>query len=368
MNPVISKFAEEDNVLKFTINGINVSFANALRRIILSEVPTLVFRTTPYEKCLATFDINTSRLNNELIKQRLSCIPIHITDVDFPYKDYQMEVNKKNDSDAVDYVTTADFKMKNIVTGTYMPKSETDKIFPPNPLTGQHIDFVRLRPRISADIDGEQLKLSCKLDIGTAQQDSTFNIASTCAYGNSPDPAKIKSEWLKKAAELSKAGSTPAEIDFLHKDWLLLDAKRIFLADSFDFTVEPVGQFTNISIVYKATQIMINKLNKFKMTMESEPGLIAKSASTIDNGFDITIPNEGYTLGKAIEFVLYNNHYGKSLTYCGFIKQHPHIDICKIRLGFKEPMDVATVISYLTNAADEAIKVFEPIASAFREK
>lgn len=368
MEPVISKLSEEHNELKFTVNGINVSFANALRRIILSEIPTLVFRTTPHDKCLATFDINTSRLNNELIKQRLSCIPIHVTDVDFPYKDYILEVNKKNESDAIDFVTTADFKLKNIVTNTYMSKAETDKIFPPNPLTGQYIDFVRLRPRISADIDGEQLKLSCKLDIGTAQQDSAFNVVATCAYGNSPDTAKIKSEWTKKASELSKSGSTPGEIEFQHKDWLLLDSKRIFIPDSFDFIIESVGPFTNMSIVYKAIQIMLKKLTKFKMTMETEHGLIAKTESTIENGFDITIPNEGYTLGKAIEFVLYNNHYGKSVTYCGFIKPHPHIDVCRIRLGFKEPIDTASVINYLTNAADETIKVFETMALAFREK
>lgn len=368
MDPVISKLSEEANELKFTINGINVSFANALRRIILSEIPILVFRTTPHDKCLATFDINTSRLNNELIKQRLSCIPIHVTDVDFPFQDFQMEVNKKNDSDAIEYVTTADFTMKNIVTGTYLSKAETDKIFPPHHLTGSYIDFVRLRPRISSEIDGEHLKMSCKLDIGSAQQDSSFNVVSTCAYGNTPDAAKIKTEWTKKATELSKAGTTAAEIEFLHKDWLLLDAKRLFITDSFDFTIETVGQFTNMSIVYKATQIMLKKLLKFKMTMESEPGLIAKTTTTIENGFDITIVNEGYTLGKAIEFVLYNNHYGKALTYCGFIKPHPHIDICKLRLGFKEQIDTAAVVSFLTNAADETIKVFETLAIAFKEK
>ena len=59
MDPIISKLSEENNELKFTVNGINVSFANAFRRIILSEIPTIVFRTTPYEKCLATFYINT---------------------------------------------------------------------------------------------------------------------------------------------------------------------------------------------------------------------------------------------------------------------------------------------------------------------
>ena len=368
MDPVISKLSEENNELKFTVNGINVSFANALRRIVLSEIPTVVFRTTPHEKCLATFDINTSRLNNELIKQRLSCIPLHITDVDFPFQDFQMEVSKKNESDAIEFVTTEDFKLKNIVTGTYLSKAETDKIFPPNPLTGEYIDFVRLRPRISAEIDGEQLKLSCKLDVGTAQQDSAFNVTATCAYGNTPDPAKIKSEWTKKATELSKAGSSASEIEFLHKDWLLLDAKRIFLADSFDFTIETVGPFTNMSIVFKATHLMIKKLQNFKFTIETEQGLIAKTSSTIENGFDITIPNEGYTLGKVIEFVFYHVHFGKSVTYCGFLKPHPHIDICKLRIGFKEQTEVAAVVSYLTNAADEAIKVFETLAVSFQQK
>jgi DNA-directed RNA polymerase alpha subunit len=368
MDPVVSKLSEENNVLKFTVNGINVSFANAIRRIILSEIPTLVFRTTPHEKCLATFDINTSRLNNELVKQRLSCIPIHVTDVDFPYKDYQIEVNKKNESDAIDYVTTADFKVKNISTGAYLPKAETEKMFPPNRLTGDYIDFVRLRPRISPEIDGEQLKMSCLLDVGTAQQDSSFNITATCSYGNTPDPVKIKDEWTKKSTELNKSGTTASEIEFLRKDWLLLDAKRLTIADSFDFTLETVGPFNNMAIVYKAVNIMLKKLIKFKNTMETEQGLVSKTSTTIENGFDITIPNEGYTLGKAIEFVLYNNHYGKSLTYCGFIKPHPHIDMCKIRLGFKENMDVANVISYLTNAADEAIKVFEKLNIIFTEK
>jgi len=368
MEPVISKLSEEANVLKFTVNGLNVSFANGLRRIILAEIPTVVFRTAPHEKCLATFDINTSRLNNELIKQRLSCIPIHITDVDFPYKDYQMEVNKKNEGDAIDFVTTADFKLKNTVTGTYLSEAETSKIFPPNPLTGQHIDFVRLRPRISADIDGEQLKMSCLLDIGKAEEDSSFNVVATCAFGHSPDTAKIKSEWTKKATELSKGGSSAADIEFLHKDWLLLDAKRLTLLDSFDFTIESVGPFTNMAIVYKALHIMLNKLKKFKMTMETEPGLIAKTGTTIENGFDITLPNEGYTLGKVIEFVLYNNHYGKALTYCGFTKPHPHIDMSKIRLGFKEPLEVASAVSYLLNAADEAIKVFMKMEEVFKEK
>ena len=89
--PAISNLSEEDETLRFTISNINVSLANSIRRIILAEIPTLVFRTTPYKENKSTIYSNTSRLNNELIKQRLSCIPIHISDTDFPYQDYMVE-------------------------------------------------------------------------------------------------------------------------------------------------------------------------------------------------------------------------------------------------------------------------------------
>ena len=36
--------------------------------------------------------INTTKHNNEIVKQRLSCIPIHITDDDFPLDTYELIV------------------------------------------------------------------------------------------------------------------------------------------------------------------------------------------------------------------------------------------------------------------------------------
>ena len=219
MNPIVSQLSQEESYLKFTLSGVNVSVANALRRIILAEIPTVVFRTTPHDKNLAVFEKNTSRLNNELIKQRLSCIPIHITDVDFQFQNYLLEVNKKNESDIIEYVTTADFKIKDINTDTYLTDAVMKQLFPPDKITGDYIDFVRLRPRISADIEGEQLKMSCKFDIGWAAQDSAFNVVATCAYANTPDPVKIRDAWALKEAELKKTGMTADDLEFTKKDW-----------------------------------------------------------------------------------------------------------------------------------------------------
>ena len=365
MNPVVEINSEDQNILTFKLSGVDTSLANAIRRIILSEIPTPVFRTSGENKKVSWL-INTTRMNNELIGQRLSCVPIHIKDTDFPIETILVEVNKKNDSDIIDYVTTGDFKIKDIKTDKYLTEAATRKIFPPNRLTGDFIDLCRLRPRISDDIAGEHLKFTCLLDIGTAQQDNAFNVAATCSYGFTLDDVKIKKLLNEKKTELSKTEMTKEDIEFSLKDWMLLEAKRNFIQNSFDFVIETVGPFSNSAIVYKACDIMINKLRKFQNTMNNQQDLISISNTTIVNGYDVTIPNEGYTLGKVIEYVLYSKYYCSVLTYCGFQKPHPHIDICKIRLGFKDPIEISNIVTYLIDVAEDSIKVYEKIMGSFK--
>ena len=59
MNPLIDDISEEDNTLTFQIKNINASCINSLRRVILSEIPCVVFETTPYEKNQANIEMNT---------------------------------------------------------------------------------------------------------------------------------------------------------------------------------------------------------------------------------------------------------------------------------------------------------------------
>jgi DNA-directed RNA polymerase II subunit RPB3 len=179
MDISITNIVDENGELKFTLENANVSLANAIRRVILANIPIIVFRTTPYEKNDAEFLINTTRFNNEILKQRLSCIPIHIDDMDTPIEDYLLEVDMKNDTDNIIFVTTADFKIKNIKTDKYLNDNVLKNIFPPDQITGEYIDFARLRPKISETIDGEHLKFNCKFSKGIAKENNSFNCVST---------------------------------------------------------------------------------------------------------------------------------------------------------------------------------------------
>jgi DNA-directed RNA polymerase alpha subunit len=44
----IADFKEEEGILTFTIYNTDVSYVNALRRTILSDIPIVVFKTIPY--------------------------------------------------------------------------------------------------------------------------------------------------------------------------------------------------------------------------------------------------------------------------------------------------------------------------------
>lgn len=49
MNPSLTNISNEDNnTLKFTLSGVNVSLANALRRTILSDIPIVSIYTQTY--------------------------------------------------------------------------------------------------------------------------------------------------------------------------------------------------------------------------------------------------------------------------------------------------------------------------------
>ena len=50
MAPNIVNQIEDKGILKFTIQDINVSFVNAIRRCILSEISIVVFKTFPHSE------------------------------------------------------------------------------------------------------------------------------------------------------------------------------------------------------------------------------------------------------------------------------------------------------------------------------
>ena len=367
MLPIVKKNDEKNGILTFTLSGVNVSLANSIRRTILSDIPTVVFKTTPYSENKFKFIINTTRLNNEILKQRLSCIPIHIKDLETPLSDYLLEVNVENLTDTIQYVTTQDFKVKNIKTGEYLKSNDNEAIFPKNQITNTYIDFARLRPRISDEIVGEKLSLTCEFSIATAKTDYMFNVVSTCSYGYTLDNVNIEKELEKKIQKWKDMDLSKDEIHFEKENWKLLEAKRIVKENSFDFIIESVGVYDNKDIVKKSCFILIDKLKKLDVSIDTDELSILDSENTMKNCYDIILENEDYTIGKVIEYMLYSKFFEdmKILTFCGFKKMHPHDTDSIVRVAYREPVDKSIIKQNLKSCINDLIKLYQIISDKF---
>jgi hypothetical protein len=354
MNPTITNIKNLGDTLTFTLSGVNVSVANAIRRTIISDIPSHVFITSPYEANKANILVNTSRFNNEILKQRLSCIPIHIKVADnFPYQNYQLELNVENKGDATMYVTTNDF----VVRDKQLNKILDDKsIFPANEY-GQYIDFVRLRPKLSDEIPGEHIQLTCDFDVSTGKQDGMFTAVSTCAYGNTIDLKAQDSVIAKKQQEWKNEGKS---IDFETKNWLLLDGQRLYKPDSFDFVIQTVGVYDNDEMFDKACQLIMERL-----VFDDTKMLVSPSLNTMANSYDVLLKNDDYTIGKLIECIMYFKYFDnpdtKLLSYCGFKKLHPHDADSILRVAYLVPTVDSTVKGHLTEAINEAKQLIKKI-------
>jgi len=403
--PIISQHNNnKESSLTFTLENCDVSVANAIRRIIVSDINQYVFRTFPHSENRAEFTVNTTRLHNEILKQRLGCIPIHhlhqLDGFANEYKNYVVEVDVKNETDTIRYVTTEDFKVKKAkaiekksgdadddVVYQYLPEATVRKIFPPDVISGEYIEFARLLPNLSSSNSnsGEALAFTCTLEISNAKFDGMYNVAHTCAYSCTPDTKEIDKQWRAKEKIIREglesslpAGSIEEIIENAKKNWELLDAARIFVPNSFDFIIETVGVYTNVQLVTKACDIMIKKCEKLLADIEhaAESGTnattieYAHELTTMKNSFRINLIGEDYTLGKVIENYIFSNYYNKSdgiVSFCGFKKPHPHALDSYIIVSFKDEIELSKVQEHISKVILESISVFKSLFESFND-
>lgn len=362
MEPKIKDFSEDNDILKFTLYDCNYSIANSIRRTILSDIETVVIATDD-DSVL----VNTSRLNNEIIKQRLGCIPVHIVDKNIPIKNYTIEIDVTNDTDKLLFVTTEDIKIKDNETKTYLSKEIVQQMFPKNLMTGYYIDILRLRPKLYEGHVGEKIHIACSLKYATAGENGMYNVASTCTYGNTIDNTLAK-DALEDELEKIK-GAPEEQIIKFKNDWNALNIQRYYVKNSFDFSIETVGIHKNMDLVKNAINVLITKLqNLMSLFQNKGSDLISEIYSTIDNYHELELEDIGYTIGKLLEYKLYEEYFEKEkiFNFCGFIKKHPHSNKSYIKFGFNDSnKSLDDIVMILINSTNDIIKEIQKIGTYF---
>ena len=157
------------------------------------------------------------------------------------------------------------------------------------------------------------------------------------------------------------------DIEMQKKNFYILDAQRHFIENSFDFNVQSVGVYESNELVKLACKVLSKKLEDMMTSIDSDLVPIRMSEVTMENSFDIILENEDYTMGKLLEYMMYEYYYEgeKVLNFCGFKKFHPHDDESIIRIAYKKPNDKNMVRMHLNTCCAKAKELFDKIAKMF---
>ena len=362
-NPIINSQGKVNGILKFTLSNTNVSVANALRRTILADIPSVVIKNPEFIN-------NNTQFNNQILEQRLSCIPLNIDpDDNIDLKNLQLQIEENNDTNELKLITTANFIIYDKTTDKYMDVESLSNIFRPNRLTGEYILFCRLKPKLSNEIPGENLNVKAELGIGTPKENGSYNVVCTCAYGNTPDKNLIHTMRQQYENDMAEKNMLEQDIEDALENWDNHNYKRYFIKNSFDFSIESVGVFKESDIIFKACNVINFGLMKIKENEDNKNYIYEKNKIALENSVDITLYNIDYTLGKLLEFVIYKEYFTeqKILNYCGFLKPHPHEDYSLIRLAFTKSKNFTddNIETIIKDSCGIAQQIFTSIQTDF---
>jgi hypothetical protein len=195
---------EDKTYLTFQIVNTSVSYINTLRRVIISEVPSVGF-CAEISKNGSTSDIdiekNTTSMSNEMLAHRIGLVPVHANPSTWDPDKYVFKCNIENKSNSFMDVKVSDIEV-------FMKRDDTlDKVpnvqfFHPNPITRDTALLAVLKPKIGT-ANPEQLSFTAKATVGVGRQNTRFNPTSQCsyAYTRDEDPDRIKEhfiEWLDR--------------------------------------------------------------------------------------------------------------------------------------------------------------------------
>ena len=341
-----------------------------------------------------------------MLKSRIQCIPVYTQHLDqtINIDDLQVRVNVHNDTDAIIILTTEHFQVFNKRTNQLLPENEKQKIFPKNEQTNMYIDLVRLHPSVLVESiqnnisnsmtsshakqnfnSGDEIEFYADLVYATANEDAAFNSTCTCTYSYTPDPKKLEKEWKFKQKQYASANDAKAA----ELDWKIIHAQKFYVPNSFDFIIESVGPYTNEAILLKACDIIQEKLsNTVQFLFENADTNIYLSNKISQYCYDVSFP-DSYTIGKLFEDELFSLYFQQSqsqsqtqaqisqsaessestesstITYCAFVKEHPHTPNSIIRIAFPNQTENTFIIQCFDTAFKSITKKMDHIRKYF---
>jgi len=308
--------------VRYSLNGFRltcefvktpVSFVNALRRILLAEIPTVVIGDVLIRD-------NSSQMIHEMLKHRVEMLPVAVTAAEADViRDTRLTLRFLPSPEARE-VTSDDF----------VSASPRGSILLKDRDLGMPLYFLTLKPN-------ELLHIECGLNLvktGASQ-------VCVSTFKNHIDETRAK---LDRDTFILEQGQDVRIFDnhLIQRSYARDDRGR---ANHFDFTVESIGVQPARSLLHDAAEILKRKVVEFVKlpVMKDESGL-----------FSIETTTEGHTLGALAQAILYD-----APGLVDFVSYHiDHPLTAKLILQFRTKVKPEAVLERFHN---EAIALCETV-------
>lgn len=296
-----------------------VTFVNALRRLVLSGVPTVVIQDVQILE-------NTTQLPHEMMKHRVEMLPVNVTPEDAStIRDSKIELRILPDksSDKVRTITTDDFVVESSRGKILMKDRDFDK----------PILFIRVRP-------GESVHLKARLGI------ESKNASQVCGCSTKwhIDPERAKED---RKVFVEKGGDPVAFDNFYIQHSYSRNEKN--RPDWIDMSIESIGVLPCKDILKYAVGILQTQIENYmkealeKINREKEVG-----------SYNVSLDQGGHTLGALLQEVMYSD---ENVEFVGYDIPHPLRSLMVLRFHTKKSPE--TVLKVAADTIKEYCAVVE---------
>ncbi|NBV77668.1 hypothetical protein EBR66_05910 [bacterium] len=352
---------ENANTIRFRLDPTHVSYANTLRRTMITDVESVAFESDILEdgsSSNVTIHSNSTAMSNEMLAHRIGLLPLHVQKpLDWDPDAYIFKLNVVNDSPNLKDVVAADIQVLKVRGAEEEPLPVPSvQFFHPDPVTHDTALLAVLKGRVGTQ-DPETLSFTAKATVGTGRQNSRFMpVTSRCAYGYTLDDSEEKKKelftaWLTnyKKVNMTELESNTTRKGELEREFATMEIQRCYKMNergepySFDFTVESVGVLSPTYIIRRAIEILQRKLLTYSSIDAGDlPDTIKiRPADARMKGFDFLFQYEDHTLGNLLSTWMEQNQIDNGeITFVGYKVPHPLRDEMVLRVGIESGKDV----------------------------
>ena len=374
--PKYSDIRIENGELKFVLEGNNKygfdkSLVNALRRVLLTDIPTVGFKLTQMgENNDLVMSTNNSSLHNEMLLHRISFMPLYLDPVNY-MRNHLFECKMTHDGkDAFKFVTMNDVNIYPLKSGflerleklhdeSYdlsvqderilrdqldevnienydmskpLSQKEKDKIYRPFNFRGSdHYCLITELKTTHTEETHQEIHFYGSPSTGYGYEDAKFQGVSQATYSYQIDD-KLVNSVLKERIKLDEIEKD--DIETYSRKFKLREEERYFHRDaddepnSYDFSIKSNHYYDSSRILKVSLKILIEKCENFKLEMieflKENPSRVSVS-ETKENIYHIEVENESHTLGNLLQSHLMRRLINEKtiVNLFGYKKPHP---------------------------------------------